>query len=489
MSLVFCRSSIANSRHGGSFRDLVYGLFCAGRTVEEAGEAAGDADWSIPGAHTPVAEMIHSWLEACQAGTLFILKKTEEGDIPFHVEEISNESPNHVASPDSGNALPPSSEQSLVCDGPQPPAELSFSGTKDATEPLRRKFSFWGDVVGSEGVDWMYTLRVLRDCSDLVSTGWRPPPSGPVGEGILLILISIAEKGMSHLSENGDKEMPGQQIHKERLVACSCASESLVAMKNLATRDVIPSAIPMATLQPLTITLCKVISSAEVTTSLGSSSDVVPEEARADDASLEKEVFAQRMMVTSNAAELLWLLLSNEETSCPTTDALLDVIDMDLRDADNLMHAQEHAIIASGAIRALSAAMWGQLIVEHLGFCTVFSLSFISLSSIHFAGDPPTVKGVSSLRFIWEPVVNLFGAVASSFFNDRGSETTAVAELETPVIKVDGQGYGGRYNNSPYMNVILEIVLALSRFVDSEMVSTEANNLEFSRDCLFIIFF
>ena len=119
----------------------------------------------------------------------------------------------------------------------------------------------------------------------------------------------------------------------------------------------------------------------------------------------------------------------------------------------------------------------------------VFSLSFISLSSIHFAGDPPTVKGVSSLRFIWEPVVNLFGVVASSFFNDGGSETTAVAELETPVVKVDGQDYGGRYNTSPYMNVILEIALALSRFVDSEMVSTEENNLEFSRDCLSIIFF
>ena len=92
------------------------------------------------------------------------------------------------------------------------------------------------------------------------------------------------------------------------------------------------------------------------------------------------------------------------------------------------------------------------------------------LSSIDFAGDPPTVKGVPSLRFVWEPVVTLFGAVASSLFNDHGSETFVIAGHVTSVLRLGDQDCYDRYVNSPYMNVVLEIILALQRLVDSEMV-------------------
>jgi len=123
---------------------------------------------------------------------------------------------------------------------------------------------------------------VLRDCSDLVAAGWRPPPTGIIGEGIILSLISIADRGASHLAEDSEmrRAMPVEQITKERLVACSCASESLVAMKNLASREVIPH----ATLRPLALCLCQLISAAETTMSSVSSSGGSSYESQEEDA-------------------------------------------------------------------------------------------------------------------------------------------------------------------------------------------------------------
>ena len=359
---------------------MAFGLFCGGNEnegnadTEETENTSSKNTWSIPGAHTPVAVMIHSWLETCQAAP-FLSRVIEEGNIPHHYfEEVSNEPPIDLRASEAregGNnasaSRPPPTEIRLsgrmnASSDPRGLSTNTRSGIKDETaEPMYRKFSLWGEIVDSGRVDWWYTLRVLRDCSDLVSAGWRPPPSGRIGEGIILRLISIAEKGISHLAGDNDtkQEMPEEQIRKERLVACSCASESLVAIKTLASRDV----IPQATLRPLATSLCKLISAAETTISSGSTSSWGSEEAREEDALFEKEILTQRTFVTSNSAELLWVLLSNEGTSCPTTDALLDAIDMDLHveiTDENRAYVEERVVIASGAIRALSAAMWGQ---------------------------------------------------------------------------------------------------------------------------------
>ncbi len=75
------------------------------------------------------------------------------------------------------------------------------------------------------------------------------------------------------------------------------------------------------------------------------------------------------------------------------------------------------------------------------------------------------------LRFFWEPVIDLFGLVASTFFQDHVDAPNVkfdIAGHATAVILVDEQTAS---NNSPFLNIVLEVVLALQRLVDSEMVS------------------
>ena len=357
-------------RLGDTQRDLAFGLFCGGNEndgdtdngANPTGDAQGTGDvtennWSIPGAHTPVAVMINSWLETCRTAWPVPIE-IEGGLIPSHFEELASVTLEEIN--EGGNvsseSVPPTEIVLKV-----PNVEMSLPDPKRNASPepnQYRKFSLWGEVVDLSRVDWWYTLRVLRDCSDLVSAGWRPPPAGQIGEGIISSLIDIAETGINHLAgEDGPGlGLPEDQIQKERLVACSCASESLVALKNLATREV----IPIASLRPLAMSLCQLISAAETPMSyVGSSvgSEVV------QDSMFEKEIRDVRTFVASNSAELLWVLLSNEGTACPTTDVLLDAIDMDLHTQitdENRSRVEESISIASGAIRALSAAMWGK---------------------------------------------------------------------------------------------------------------------------------
>ncbi|KAL7543186.1 hypothetical protein ACHAXR_012599 [Thalassiosira sp. AJA248-18] len=440
-------------RLGDTQRDLAFGLFCLGDENDDNTETGGhraaetegnksEGKWSIPGAHTPVAVMIHSWLETTlQAWP--IPREIEEGSIPFHIDDATtNNVPINMKSSGASEEGNIASNESGPVTEIVLPVKMDPRSTPTNTSPMTseiepkhsKRFSLWGEIVDLSNIDWWYTLRVLRDFSDLVSAGWRPPPSGRIGDGIISSLIGIAEKGISHLADDDDKkkQMPEEQIRKERLVACSCASEALMAIKNLASRDVIPA------VRPLAISLCQLISAAETPISS------VP--SYGEDALFEKEIRDVRTFVASNSAELLWVLLSNEGTSCLTTDALLDAIDMDLQlevTDENRKLVEERVVIASGAIRALSAAMWG---------------------------DPPSVRGVPLLRFFWEPVVDLFGAVASTFFQHNSDAPNAkfdIAGHETSVIVVDNQVVG---KDNPFLNVIFEIILALQRLVDSEMV-------------------
>lgn len=61
--------------------------------------------------------------------------------------------------------------------------------------------------------------------------------------------------------------------------------------------------------------------------------------------------------------------------------------------------------------------------------------------------------------------------MASSFFDDDTTpDKFTIAAQDTSVVKVDDQAT--MYNrNTPYLTVVLEIILALQRLVDSEMVS------------------
>ncbi|KAL7436370.1 hypothetical protein ACHAXM_005149 [Skeletonema potamos] len=346
--------------------------------------------------------MIHNWLATCQAGWP-VPHEFEQGEIPRHIENIS-------------------SDLSEAQESPIPPKEIVVPATKQVDSECV-EYSYWGELVDLTTVDWWYTLKVLRDCSDLVTAGWCPPPTGHVGGEIVFSLVSIAAQGLDIIFEATEDE---EQLQKERLAAASCASETLGALKNLALRDVLPS----DSLYKLVTSLCHFLSAAEST-----SSDSNEEAAGA---MFEKEILAQRQFVAASAAELLWILLSSEETACTTTDALLDAIDIDLSKTENL--SDEDCARAAGAIRALSAALWG---------------------------DPPSVKGVPLLRFFWEPVLDILGQVTSTIFHSNDSTTTSydISGHMSCLIALNG----GVFDDKLFV-IVLEIVLALRRLVDSEMV-------------------
>jgi hypothetical protein len=223
----------------------------------------------------------------------------------------------------------------------------------------RRKYTFWGELVDASDFDWWYALRVLRDCSDLVSVGWRPPPSGKIGEQIILNFLLIAERGIEYI---GKSELHEKQIRKGRLVASSCASETLIAMKTLAACE----AIPHSSLRPLAISLCRLINNAE--TAISSVSNLESYQLQEGDALLEKEILTQQSFVASNSAELLSVLLEKEATACSVADVLLEAVSIDLSaeiTENNRAEVEECAKTATVAIRALSCAMWGQCILHY----------------------------------------------------------------------------------------------------------------------------
>eukprot|EP00804_Cyclotella_cryptica_P007102 CCRYP_014537-RE/>CCRYP_014537-RE protein AED:0.03 eAED:0.03 QI:291/1/1/1/0.9/0.81/11/143/2162 len=387
-------------------RDLAFALFCvdgvsdANRNDASNQQMTGN-EWSVPRVHVPMATMICLWLTSCAVGWP-VPKLFDE--VPCQFEEVllqpwpCHESPETDAAVDDN-----------------PPSEIIVSSRDDSQNTVdqvqRVKFSYWDQLVDASRKDWWYTLRVLRDCSDFVSSGWCPPPSG-VGNEIVSLLISIALEGLYLFGSfpRFDTGLQEEQICKERLVACSCAAESLATLKNLAARDV----LPLDSIDLLSISLCRLLSQSEkIISSLSKAND---ESSQSNDTMFEKETFTQLTFVASNSAELLWILLSTESTCCSTCDALLNLIDDELL-RENLDSNREDIILtASGAVRALSAALWG---------------------------DPPSVKGVPLLRYFWELVIDLFGKVLSA--------SSAV-------------------QNDLAIAFALEIVLAVRRLVDSEMV-------------------
>ncbi len=190
---------------------------------------------------------------------------------------------------------------------------------------------------------------MLRDCFDLASAGWRPPPAGRIGEEIVLGLIKIAEDGL-FANSCSHHTLPVQQTQRERLLACSCAAESLASLKSLASRNVLPD----STVTPLASSLCRLLSAAETDISKSSECE------QTEDTGFDKGISTQKTYVASNSAEILWIMLSNENTSCQATDALLEAIDVDLSfdesDREN-KNVNDSIYSASGSIRALSAAV------------------------------------------------------------------------------------------------------------------------------------
>lgn len=414
-------------RLGDTQRDLAFGIFCGGDGLDEGRKNESGVEshqsWSVPGAHMPVATMIQSWLDTCQAPWPSS-KELEEGKIPFLYELVNGDDDDEESfNQDKATNAPPPTEIVVPSGG-------GGSSIKEPEKGLR--YTRWGDLVDLTRIDFWYTLRVLRDCSDLVSAGWCPPPT-IVGESIVMSLLNIAERGLVYLLEDSsDKQgMDEEQVRKERLVACSCSSESLVALKVLAARDDLPEQVITA----VSISLCRLLSATE-TKSPSSVSE------NGEEALFDKEIQTQRGYIASTSAELLWVLLSSDATACQAADALLDVIDLDFHSIfANLERRQveECVKIASGAIRALSASFWG---------------------------DPPQVLGVPLLRFLWEPVMDILSNVAMSYFPSRTTLTFDLGGHETAALPLDCQFE----SEEGFAAIVLEIALAYHRLIDSELI-------------------
>ena len=141
---------------------MAFCLFCGGNENEnnnavnadstaetKEGDKSGN-QLSIPGAHTPTATMIHSWLETC--ATPIPREFEDSGCIPYHFEEISNEPLNDsLRASDTSEGVDdekPPSEIVLQVNVYQPGGsntvpEKTTSSTPEPVEPSYRKFTFW----------------------------------------------------------------------------------------------------------------------------------------------------------------------------------------------------------------------------------------------------------------------------------------------------------------------------------------------------------
>lgn len=363
---------------------MAFALFCVDGVSgdirnDSSNQQVTGNEWSVPRVHVPMATMICQWLSSCAVGWP-VPKLFDE--VPCHLEEVLLQPSPRQNSPETD-----ADAEDI------PPSEIILSNSDNSqiyVDSVQRvKFSYWDQLVDASRKDWWYTLvrhiniehsvmefyvsfiqqplfpcyskRVLRDCSDFVSAGWCPPPSG-VGNEIISLLISIALEGLSLFGSfpRMDTGLQEEQFCKERLVACSCAAESLATLKNLASRDV----LPLDAIDLLSKSLCRLLSQSERIISTMSKANEDP--SRSKDTMFDKETFTQRTFVASNSAELLWILLSTESTCCSTCDALLNLIDDELLTENLDLTRDDTFLTASGAVRALSAALWGENVFHSL---------------------------------------------------------------------------------------------------------------------------
>ena len=88
-------------------------------------------------------------------------------------------------------------------------------------------------------------------------------------------------------------------------------------------------------------------------------------------------------------------------------------------------------------------------------------------------GNHPSITGFPVLRLFWEPFIDLFGSVTSTFF-EFNNETNAkfyIAGHETSVILFDEYAPALRVDKGPFLDVVFEILQAFQRVFRNEMVS------------------
>ena len=431
--------------------------------------------WTIVGAHNPVASMLATWIETAKAGW-----------------------------PTQRSSFDPSS--------------VDLSGPKDLA---------WSRVTKTGAIDWWYVLQVTRASTDLVTAGWRPPPRGSAGEHCIEGLLDIARRGLVLSSRDfkSSRRSFDQDAREERLAAASSSAEALSTLANVGSRGF----LPLPTVGVVARGLCSLLASIDPTMLNVSVSSLYPlprAEHEDEDLALvmEKEAFlSQRESCVADIAELLWSLLAHGASTCPAIEALLRFIELHVLSTPTASlglggtNSPSSATLLSSAASATSASATGTSI--SVSTSAVASASTKSSGSRRgdkksvlaaagairacgaaFWGDPPQVKGVGSLRIFWNQLLLILARISSSIrcprdFHDVGnvvvgssdsrhsySSAAKSGHLESSKsmgMAVDTQAIERGLNNQtlclceqaqPSLVVILEVAVALRRIIDGEFI-------------------
>jgi hypothetical protein len=321
----------------------------------------------------------------------------------------------------------------------------------------------------SLSVDWWYTLRVARASTDLISTGWRPLPKTDVGSDVVERLLGIAEKGLaiidgtqSLLNDGSEEAMATtaavgaatQQSREERLAAPSSVAEAISALASLSSRGLIPAATQKRTARAV----CRlhVISGAIKTSTTRLRNALDPNSSHGGGGGghrleTEQQIFMNQIeSCFADTADCLWILFANEASSANAIAAFLEIVhtanvksptcalsfsslagDEDGQDWDskNKLVCME----AGTAVRMMSAAAWGR---------------------------PPDVVGIPHLRNYWGAILEIIQQIASSI-HDKVRETLLPIE--------DGCVILSR-SQVDMLSLALDTVVALGHFIDRELV-------------------
>jgi hypothetical protein len=325
-------------------------------------------------------------------------------------------------------------------------------------------------IFTSGSIDWWYTFQVAKSISDLVKAGWRPPPSNIDDGESIMGLLQISKLGV--LLEPSVMKHKNNDCHsdarEERIIAISAAMEALESLQILGSRGFLPK----TTIKETSLTMSYLLAVIDPTTTNIVDSDLFPvtsNQSTNDEDEINVEIdtfFDQRDACLNEIAELLWSMLALEGSMEITVDALFGV----LRNVDlSLLQNQDTNVIntilsACGAVRSLGASIWG---------------------------NPPEIKGITSLRVCWSTFIDLLTNVSSSIFEHCPKIYFPSAKLKSKTLS---SSIGSRITagnddkrvdtfycipriadlgsyNSTCLALILEIAIAIKRLVEGEMLS------------------
>lgn len=359
------------------------------------------------------------------------------------------------------------------------PHSVSSYHMIDSPESINRKKSIqltWGSFAISGAIDWWNALQVSKTVSNLTLAGWRPPPEGIYGEGSILGLMSLAERGILLLSKDmkstsdfndGEDDFQHEEIREERMVAAATSAEATAALKHLGTRG----CLPPVTLKHIAKLLCYLLSITDPSIS-GIRSNLFPSSSNFDSQQGQEKAeeeflffLRQRESCLHEMAELLWAMMARTVSMAQTVDALFDVANISLS-PKALNNSDDNIFAACGAIRSLGASLWG---------------------------NPPQINGNQSLRIYWSSYLDLLKEISSSIHERNnccmspaslaiGNSSSMYStkniknEIENGMADDDCFMTIPRVNDSVSMNylslvMIYEIVLSTRRLVDGDLSS------------------